>query len=139
MEGARLERAGQHQGATSLALNRIRRENRALHEYSNLRFHPRDNDQVLFYGKMTEARDNIILVVVTLDPCQARDAFIHVPVEDFGWLEGDTYQVHDLLTDERYLWSGARNFVQLDPHTSPAHIFRLRRWVSREQDFDYFM
>ena len=120
-------------------LNRIRRDNRALHEYGNLRFYPCDNEQVLFYGKMTEARDNIILVVVNLDPFQAHGSFLHVPVEEFGWLPGDTYQVHDLLWDERYLWTGSRNFVKLDPHTKPAHVFRVRRWQSREQDFDYFM
>jgi starch synthase (maltosyl-transferring) len=120
-------------------INRIRKENRALHDYRNLKFFEADNDNVLFYGKMTESRDNIILVVVSLDPYQAHDSFIHVPVEEFGWMEGDTYQVHDLLTDERYLWKGTRNFVKLDPYTRPAHIFRLRRWISREQDFDYFL
>ena len=53
-------------------------------------------------------------------------------------MESDTYQVHDLLWDERYLWHGSRNFVALDPHTKPVHIFRVRRWMSREQDFDYY-
>jgi len=120
-------------------LNRIRRENRALHEYNNLRFYHAEHEHILFYGKMTEARDNIILVAVNLDPYQAHDAFVSVPLEEFGWLEGDCYQLHDLLWDERYLWHGRRNFVRLDPHTKPAHIFRLRRWMSREQDFDYFM
>jgi len=120
-------------------INRIRKENRALHDYRNLRFFESDNDNVLFYGKMTKSRDNIILVVVNLDPYQAHDSFIHVPVGEFGWLEGETYQVHDLLTDERFLWRGTRNFVKLDPYARPAHIFRLRRWISREQDFDYFL
>jgi starch synthase (maltosyl-transferring) len=120
-------------------LNRIRQENRALQEYDNLRFYPAENENVLFYGKMTEARDNLILVIVNLDPWQSHDAFIDVPVEEFGWLPSESYQVHDLLWDERYLWHGKRNFVRLDPHTKPVHIFRVRRWVSREQDFDYFM
>lgn len=119
-------------------LNRIRRENRALQQYDNLRFHPADNDQVLFYIKSTKARDNIIMVVVNLDPWKTHDAFIQVPVKEFGWLESDTYQVHDLLSDERYLWNGSRNFVRLDGTHKPAHVFRIRRWVSREQDFDYY-
>ncbi len=119
-------------------LNRIRHENRALQEYSNLRFFNSDNDQVLFYGKMTAARDCIILVVVNLDPYNSHGSHIDVPIDLFGWMEGDTYQVDDLLWDQRYLWTGRRNFVQLDPHTKPAHVFRLRRWVSREQDFDNF-
>lgn len=119
-------------------LNRVRRENRALHEYGNLRFLQAENDNVLFYGKMTESRDNILLIIVNLDPWNRQDAFIHVPVEAFGWMESDTYQVHDLLWDERYLWHGSRNFVSLDPHRKPVHILRVRRWMSREQDFDYY-
>ena len=119
-------------------INRIRRENRALHQYDNLRFYQSENENVLFYGKMTESRDNIILIVVNLDPWNRQDSFIHVPIEEFGWMESDTYQVHDLLWNERYLWHGRRNFVSLDPHQKPVHIFRVRRWMSREQDFDYF-
>ena len=31
------------------------------------------------------------------------------------------------------------NFVQMDPHTVPAHVFRVRRRVRTEHDFDYFL
>ena len=120
-------------------LNRIRRENRALQEYENLRFYTSENDNILFYGKATKSRDNIVLVAINLDPYQSHDAYIHVPVEEFGWMDSDTYQVHDLLTDERYLWRGRRNYVLLNPQTKPAHVFRVRRWLSREQDFDYYL
>jgi starch synthase (maltosyl-transferring) len=120
-------------------LNRVRSENRALHEYRNLRFHVAENEHVLFYSKMTRSLDNIILVAVNLDPYQSHNAFIHVPLEAMGMTESDTYQVHDLLADTRYLWTGRRNYVELDPHRQPVHIFRVRRWVSREQNFDYFM
>jgi starch synthase (maltosyl-transferring) len=120
-------------------LNRIRKENRALHEYDNLRFYLSENDNILFYGKATASRDNIVLVAVNLDPYQSHDAYIHVPVEEFGWMDSDTYQVHDLLTDERYLWRGSRNYVLLNPQARPAHVFRVRRWLSREQDFDYYL
>jgi starch synthase (maltosyl-transferring) len=123
---------------TIAKLNRIRRENRALQQLRNLRFHQAENDLVLYYVKMTEARDNVLLIVVSLDPFHAQEAFIHVPVEQFGWIEGDAYQVHDLLHDERYLWTGRRNFVRLTPER-PAHIFRVRRRSHSEQDFDYFM
>src|SRR5207237_6596090 len=43
-------------------LNLIRRTNRSLHLDHNLRFYPADNDAVICYGKMTAARDNIIIV-----------------------------------------------------------------------------
>ena len=124
--------------ATITQLNRIRRENRALQRLRNLRFHHADNDLVLYFVKMTAARDNILLIAVSLDPFHAQETFIHVPVEQFGWMESQSYQAHDLLHDERYLWSGHRQFIRLTPE-KPAHIFRIRRKTHSEQDFDYFI
>ena len=70
-------------------LNKIRKENRALQFYTNLRFHDADNDAILFYSKMTAARDNIILVVVNLDPHRKQNSFVYVPIESFGQMESD--------------------------------------------------
>jgi hypothetical protein len=42
-----------------------------------------------------------------------------------------------LLSGTRYLWRGARNFIDLDNDTVAA-VFRLKRTVRTEQDFDYF-
>ena len=109
-------------------LNRIRRENRALHFYDNLHFYHADNDAILFYGKMTPAGDNIIFVVVNLDPYRRQHSMIDLPIEQFGYNEGRPYEVHDLLDDSRYTWYGRRNYVELDPFTRPAHIFRIRRF-----------
>jgi starch synthase (maltosyl-transferring) len=110
-------------------LNHIRRENRALHLYDNLRFYRTDNDAILCYGKMTPARDNIILVVVNLDPRRSQNSYVHVPLEDLGAMDADTYQVHDLLSDARYIWHGGANYVELNPEVQPAHVFRVRRWL----------
>ena len=109
------------------SLNRIRRENRALHFYDNLRFHPVENDAILFYSKMTRALDSIILIVVNLDPSFTQSGFVHAPIEDFGEIGSESYEVHDLLTDARYVWQGKRNYVALHPGVQPAHIFRVRR------------
>jgi starch synthase (maltosyl-transferring) len=120
-------------------LNAIRKENRALHEYRNLRFHPTTNEHVLCYSKITAARDNCIVVVTTVDPYHRQSSFIELPLEEFGIGQDETYQVHDLLNEERYLWQGSRNYVELDPHVKPAHVFRVRRWISREQDYDLYL
>jgi starch synthase (maltosyl-transferring) len=108
-------------------LNKIRKENRALQMYTNLRFYRAENEAILFYGKMTPARDNIILVVVNLDPFRKQHSFVYVPIEEFGQMESDAYQVHDLLNDARYTWRGRQNYVELDPEIQPAHIFLVRR------------
>jgi len=49
------------------------------------------------------------------------------------------YQMHDLITGARQLWSGPRNYVELDPNLSPALVFQIRRKVRTERDFDYFL
>ncbi len=108
-------------------LNKIRKQNRALQLYTNLRFHNADNEAVLFYSKMTAARDNIILVVVNLDPFRKQNSFVDVPVEQFGQMESDEYRVQDLLSGTTYTWRGQRNYVELDPPVQPAHIFLVRR------------
>jgi len=106
-------------------INRIRKQNRALQMCTNLRFYRADNDAILFYGKMTPARDNIILVVVNLDPFRKQNSFVYVPIEEFGQMESDEYRVHDLLNDARYIWRGRRNYVELDPEIQSAHIFSV--------------
>jgi starch synthase (maltosyl-transferring) len=112
-------------------LNRIRGTNRALQIYDNLRFQTIENDQILCYSKATPSLDNIILVLVTVDPFNRQSGFVSVPLESFGLSETEPYQVEDLLTGDKYIWNGRRNFVLLEPNTRPAHIFRVRRAVGR--------
>jgi starch synthase (maltosyl-transferring) len=116
-----------------MRLNRIRKTNRALQLKDNLRFYDADNDAIIFYGKMTPARDNIILVVVNLDPHRKQHSFVDVPIDQFGSMGGDVYQVNDLLSDARYIWRGRRNYVELDPEIQPAHVLRVRRWIEGDR------
>ena len=116
-------------------LNRIRREHRALRDMRCLRFIPVDNEQLLCFSKVIDGEG--VVVVVNLDPQHAQSGWVDLPLEDLG-IEDEAYQMHDLISDERYQWTGARNFVRLDPHVMPAHVFRLRRHLRSERDFDYY-
>ena len=120
-------------------VNRIRRENRALQSDRNLRFYPVDNPEILCFGKSTDDLSNVIVVAVNLDPHHTQSGWVELPAEELGLDPQQTFQMHDLLTDARYLWQGKRNYVQLDPDSVPAQIFRVRPRIRREQDFDYFM
>ena len=120
-------------------VNRIRRENAALQSDTSLRFHNVDNEQLIAYSKTSEDLSNVILVVVNLDPHHTQSGWVEVPLDLFQLDAHQQYQVHDLVTDARFLWQGARNYVELNPHIMPAHIFRVRRRVQSEQDFDYFL
>jgi starch synthase (maltosyl-transferring) len=120
-------------------VNRIRSENPALQSDWTLRFHETDNDQILCYSKHTEDLSNIVLVVANLDPHHVHASWLLMPIEDFGLQERQPYQVHDLLSGARYLWHGGRNYVEINPQVSPAHILRIRRRIRTEHDFDYFL
>ncbi len=120
-------------------VNRIRRENLALQSNHNLRFHDVDNEQLICYSKTTGDQTNVIVVVVNLDPHHTHGGWLTLSLEELGLDPQQPYQVHDLLSDARYLWHGTRNYVELNPQSVPAHIFRLRRRVRSERDFDYYM
>ena len=120
-------------------INQIRRENPALQTDRNLLFHPVDNEQLIAYSKHTDDRSNIVLTVVNLDPHHAHAGWVDLPLDRLGLDPDRPYQGHDLIQDVRFLWTGARNFVELDPKTVPAHVFRIRKRIRTERDFDYFM
>ena len=120
-------------------VNRVRRDNPALHTDWNLRFFPTDNDQLLCYAKVDRGRENAIVTVVNLDPHHVQEGHVELDLLALGVDPQAQFQMHDLLTDARYLWQGSRNYVRLDPARVPAHILRVRSKLHREQDFDYFL
>jgi len=120
-------------------VNRIRKENPALQSNETLRFHECDSDQVLCFSKHTADFTNVIFMVVNLDPHHTHGSWVHFPVEEVGLDAPQGFQVHDLLSDARFLWHGSRNYLEMDPRVSPAFVFRLRRRLRTERDFDYFM
>jgi starch synthase (maltosyl-transferring) len=120
-------------------INRIRKENPALQSDRNLRFHPVDNEQLICYSKHTEDLSDFILVIVNLDPHHVHSGWVELSPVELGMDAAQPYQVHDLLSGARYLWTGPRNYVEVDPRIVPAHVFRLRRRLRTERDFDYYM
>jgi starch synthase (maltosyl-transferring) len=106
-------------------LNRIRRDNPALHELCNLRFYNAYNDQILLYGKMTAAKDNAILVAVNLDPHHVQSCHFELPLWEFGLPDQGALGIEDLLTRAAFRWQGKIQHLRLDPHTNPCAIWRL--------------
>jgi starch synthase (maltosyl-transferring) len=107
-------------------MNRIRRDNPALHDNRSLRFHGVGNDQLLAYSKSTPDRSNVILVVVNLDQERAQAGWTDLALDELGVPGDRPFEAEDLLTGAIYAWSGAANFVRLDPAEAPAHVHRVR-------------
>jgi len=107
-------------------VNQIRRSNEALQTDWGLEFHPVDNEQLICYSKQSGDGANLVLMVVNLDPHNTQSGFVDLRLDLLNISYDTPYQVHDLLTDATYTWTGPRNYVSLNPHSIPAHIFRVR-------------
>ena len=118
-------------------INRIRREHPALQHLRNISFHHIDNDELIAYSKTYG--DDRVLVVANLDPHHEQTGWLRVSPSDLGLMGDRSFQVHDLLGGERYLWHGESHFIRLNPHIMPAHIFHVRSEVSSERDFPYYL
>jgi starch synthase (maltosyl-transferring) len=110
-------------------LNAIRRAHPALHFLRNLRFHYSDQPDVLCFSKRTGPDfpdgPDLVLVVVNLDPNNAREATVWLDNDALGLDAGAGFRVTDELTGQRFHW-GQGNYVRLDPAVAPAHVLTVR-------------
>jgi starch synthase (maltosyl-transferring) len=110
-------------------VNRIRRDHVALQFNDTLAFHHTDNDQIIAYSKVRATADgqDTIVVLVNLDHHFPQSGWVTLDLDGLGVAAGASYVMHDLLTDARYVWEGATNFVKLDPDEVPCHIFSVKQ------------
>lgn len=108
-------------------LNTIRRDNPALQQLRQIRFHDIANDNIIAYSKVDAETGNAVLAVVNLDPSSTQEGMLRVDASAVGLNDGETFEVHDQITGERYTWTTAEtgNFIRLAPEKNVAHIFRL--------------
>jgi starch synthase (maltosyl-transferring) len=106
-------------------LNQIRRAHPALLQLRNLRFHHTDSDSIIAYSKRTG--DDLILVVVNLDPTYAQETTVHWDMKALG-IATHSFEVKDLLDNQSFTWS-PDTFIRLDPARPTgkvAHICQVR-------------
>jgi starch synthase (maltosyl-transferring) len=120
-------------------INEIRNSNPALEIDWSLRFHSIDNDQLLCYSKESDDRSNLLLMVVNLDPHFTQTGYVTLALDELEIPRDRAYEAEDLLTGERYLWHGERNYLELHPARLPGHILKIHRKVKEETDFEYFL
>ncbi len=104
-------------------VNEIRRTHPAMHSNRHLKFHATDNASLICYSKTDAEKRDAILVVVNLHHEQTQAGWVDLDLGALGLASAAQFAVEDLLTSQRYTWTGARNFVQLD--AGRAHIFHM--------------
>jgi starch synthase (maltosyl-transferring) len=105
-------------------VNRIRREHPALQHDRGFALHEVKNEQLFAYSK--RFGDDVVLCVVNLDPRWKQSGTTWLDLEALGLEDGERFEVHDRIGDARYVWQGRANYLELDPHVTPAHVFAVR-------------
>ena len=68
-----------------------------------------------------------ILVVVNLNPFHWEEGTTELDLGAVGVDPAHPFEVHDLISDTKYVWHGPNNYVHLDPSVEPAHVFRVEQ------------
>lgn len=117
-------------------LNQLRKTYPALQTHLGTRFHHASNGQVLFYSKTANKspleagavlgpNEELILVVVNLDPHAIQETTLELPLYLFGIPDDGSIEVEDLLRDIRFTWYGKWHQFTLNPFEVPYGIWRI--------------
>lgn len=106
-------------------LNAVRRSNPALQTHLGLSFLTVWNDRVVCYEKATSDRDNVVLVIVSLDPHEVQEADFECPLWAWGLPDHAAVTAEDLIGGGEETWQGKPRHVRLEPQR-PFGLWRLR-------------
>jgi starch synthase (maltosyl-transferring) len=108
-------------------LNEIRRAHPALQQLRDLVIHGSDDESIVVFSK--RAADDVVIVVVNLDPHSAHETMVHLDLAALGLEPDARFEAHDELSGQTWAWS-ADNYVRLDPFgpevAQVAHILNVR-------------
>jgi starch synthase (maltosyl-transferring) len=107
-------------------LNRLRRNNPALLQTSDLRFGQVDDDSVIGFVKESTERDNAVAVAIALANDVPREFWFHFGDIEIGRRPSRRRirAIENLITGERHIleWGGVR--LRINPQQDPALLFR---------------
>jgi len=120
------DRPGNIKGEIAM-LNRIRRENPALHSHLGLQLLTAWNDNIMFFEKTSAGRENALLIAVNLDPYNAHEADVEIPLWSWNLPDHGSLDLEDVVGGNRFTLTGKVQRIRLDPHGGlPFLIWRVR-------------
>ncbi len=112
-------------------VNKARKDHPALQSTWNLQFCAIENQNLIAYLKATDDLSSLILVVVNLDPHQRHSGYVQLPLRRLGINGMINVKLRDLITSEDYTWTQEWNYVELEPHKMPFHLFKVEVHASQ--------
>lgn len=106
-------------------LNRIRRQQPALHSHLGVRFYNAWNDNIVYFGKPAPDGESFVLVAISLDPHNAQEAHFELPLWELGLDDNAQTRGEDLMNGHRWTWHGKTQWMRIEPWHLPFGIWRL--------------
>jgi starch synthase (maltosyl-transferring) len=106
-------------------INGIRRRHPALQRLRSIAFHDSTNPQIIVYSKVSDRGDDVMVVVVTLDPYHVQDGTLGLDLVALGLPVDRPFDVHDELSGETYTWWGPNPYVRFEPWVRVAHVLAV--------------
>ncbi|HEY1075276.1 MAG TPA: alpha-1,4-glucan--maltose-1-phosphate maltosyltransferase [Fontimonas sp.] len=106
-------------------LNRIRKENAALHSHLGLTLLTAWNDNILFFEKASPGRENVLVIAICLDPASAQEADVEIPLWAWNLPDHASLSMEDLVSGGKFTWTGKWQRLRLEP-TMPFAVWRVR-------------
>lgn len=107
-------------------INNIRHNNEALQQTNNIKFCYVENENLMAFYKWNDDKTNELLIIISLDDHNMQQGTIQLPLQDLDIQNGNSFEVEDLVTGNRYNWQNEWNFVELHA-TLPFHIFKINK------------
>lgn len=106
-------------------INKARHEHPALQSTFNIHFCEIGDSNLIAYLKITDDLSDIVLVVVNLDPNHSHSSYLQLPKSVLQLTDKINVKLHDMMTGEHYTWTQEWNYVELNPHKIPFHLFSV--------------
>jgi len=106
-------------------INRLRREHKALQQFTNLEFYQAWNDNIMTYGKWTDDLSDFLLFHVCLDPHNEQGADFELPLWKLGLPDDASIEVEDMVSGQHFTLHGKYQHIHLNPFYKPYAIWRL--------------
>jgi starch synthase (maltosyl-transferring) len=106
-------------------LNEIRRRHPSLHRLRSIRFHHSDNPSIIVYSKTSDDGDDLVLMVVSLDPYHVQETTLGLDLSVIGLPLDRPFDLEDELYGGAYTWWGPNPYVKLEPWARVAHVLSV--------------
>ncbi len=107
-------------------INEARHQHASLQQTWNIEFCPIENNYLIAFYKWNEDKTDETLTIINLDSHNSQKGVVQLPLQALGIQPGHALIMHDVITDNSYVWRSEWNYVELNT-ALPFHLFHIKK------------